>query len=230
MQNLLNKNLPIDSSAVKYIKEFLSNAEIKNLLENRENFSKIYELLNKKLQHSRGYLVGCFTILFYNIGIDPLLYIEDIPENFLSGVGEITQIKIPKYIHTIGASAFADCSNLDKVTFNSKLVRIESLAFLRTALINVIIPEGVEYLDATAFSGCNKLEYISIPSTLKDIGDCALSLGGKGSNLKTIEYAGDKESFKNIFNGGFLTFKTTIVCNDGKLKYSRSKYEWVDIK
>ena len=36
MQNLLNKNLPIDSSAVKYIKEFLSNAEIKNLLENRE--------------------------------------------------------------------------------------------------------------------------------------------------------------------------------------------------
>ena len=86
-------------------------------------------------------------------------------------------------------------------------------------------PEKTIRLDEIA-----SIEYISIPSTIKDIGDCALSLGGKGSNLKTIEYAGDKESFKNIFNGGFLTFKTTIVCNDGKLKYSQSKYEWVDIK
>ena len=225
MKNLLNKNLPIDSKIIKYIKELLKDKEIQILLRDKKNFPKIYELLYKNSEQ----LVGYCTILFYNIGIDPLLYMEEIPKDFLSGVEEITQIEIPEHIRTINISAFSHCSNLNKVIFNSNLIAIENLAFSDTSLVNVIVPEGVKYLGPSAFAACNKLEYIYLPSTIENTNSGVFNLGGKNSSLKTIEYAGDKKSFKNIFNSHFLNSKTTIICKDGKLKYNQNKQDWVDI-
>ena len=69
-----------------------------------------------------------------------IFYMSRIPEWFLYNCDEITEIKIPSNVKTIGTGAFADCQNLK----------------------SVIISNSVKEIEGDAFYGCNKLVSIEV--------------------------------------------------------------------
>ena len=93
---------------------------------------------------------------FYNIGVDSLI--------------------IGQNVHSIGASAFACCSNLKDIKFNHKIRSIGLSAFSGCNNLNAAnLPYTVEMIDHYAFNNCISLESIKIPSMTKKIGDGAFA-------------------------------------------------------
>jgi hypothetical protein len=81
------------------------------------------------------------------------------------GAGLI-EIIIPASVEVLGECCFAECGSLSLVTFESesRLSRIEELAFFGTGLVEVIIPASVEVLGERCFSGCGSLSSIRFES------------------------------------------------------------------
>ena len=112
---------------------------------------------------------------------------------------DITNIKIPNSVKSIGEDAFYDCKELTKVEFanGSKLTSIGDYAFYNclslsdismpnslvaigyyafyncTGLTQITLPNSVEYLAHQAFSQCSNLQNITIGSGLKSVGEDA---------------------------------------------------------
>lgn len=92
------------------------------------------------------------------------------------GCYNITSIKIPKSVTSIGGQAFIECSNLKTVTFEegSQLQSIGDDAFNKcTSLTSITIPSGVTRIGGDAFYGCSSLPRIFIPSSVTSIGSSA---------------------------------------------------------
>ena len=184
------------------IKNILSKPEnIKAL--NNNNFEHIYEDI-RNYPSFYPTLIPRVTEMFYKVDLNPLLYMKEIPEYFLSNSKGTTQINIPA---------------------NIKIIKWQ--AFFNTSITNLIIPEGVESIGSEAFSSCESLVNISLPSTLKIV---LIGSFRACPNITTIKYAGTKEKFKHIFDDKYsLNYKIFITCQDGKMKYRKLTEEWVDI-
>lgn len=66
---------------------------------------------------------------------------------------------------------------IDEITLPNSVKRIEDYAFSYNEFTKVILNEGLEYIGNHAFSSPTFLEEIEIPSSVKEIGECAF--GGK---------------------------------------------------
>lgn len=73
----------------------------------------------------------------------------------------------------ISFAAFALCTNLEKVTFNTGLVEIGASAFSNTAITEVRIPGTVEIIGESAFTDCVRLAEVYIPASVDYIGTYA---------------------------------------------------------
>lgn len=117
-------------------KDFLLQPETQKQL-NAYDIKGIYDKLN-----SSSFKVNCislFTQLLYSIGINPLDYLEYIPDFFLQSTS-LVAIKIPNNIKNINSYAFYDCRDFTSIT----------------------IPSSVIEIGESAVSGCNKLQDIYI--------------------------------------------------------------------
>lgn len=84
------------------------------------------------------------------------------------------EVIIPNTITRIGERAFAQCNNLEVVTFleGSKLKVIDETAFLDcTSIKNFTIPNTVTTLGKESFCGCTSLEEISLPEKTIKLAD-----------------------------------------------------------
>ncbi|MBR1938587.1 MAG: leucine-rich repeat domain-containing protein [Spirochaetales bacterium] len=98
----------------------------------------------------------------------------------------ITSITIPNSIKTIETGAFANCTNLESVTFQegSTLTSIGWQTFMGCkSLKSMVIPDSVTIIGWYSFSDCTSLETITIPNSVNNIESHAFS-GCK--NLKSI--------------------------------------------
>lgn len=93
---------------------------------NDKNFEFCYRVASYSLEKED---LGKFTKLLYDCQIDPLLYLEEIPRNFLYGRTDIFKIKIPENIKAISYDAFCGCSNLKEVIIPTSVTLIEDYAF-----------------------------------------------------------------------------------------------------
>ena len=115
----------------------------------------------------------------------------------LSGVGDCKNkdITIPSKhkglpVTKIGASAFAGCEFLIRVTIPEGVTKIESRAF--DSCINlerVNLPDSMESIGGRAFYGCHALTEIHIPYSVASLGANAF---GECECLQTITYDGAK--------------------------------------
>lgn len=90
------------------------------------------------------------------------------------GCYNITSIKIPKSVTSIGGQAFNECSNLKTVIFedNSQLKSIGEYAFSDCrSLTSITLPRGVTSIDRLAFNNCSSLSRIVIPSSVTSMGN-----------------------------------------------------------
>lgn len=89
---------------------------------------------------------------------------------------EVTELEIPEGITEIGAAAFSNSNNLEKITIPSTVCMIESRAFSDCPnLKTVTFGNGLKTLADGAFLNCRNLESVQLPATLEEIGSGAFS-------------------------------------------------------
>ncbi len=105
----------------------------------------------------------------------------------------LTELVLPDSIEIIGTGAFAECKNLEKVTFGSGLTELGSSAFSGCEKLDgVVLPEKLEMIGGAAFLSCRALSEIVIPNSVKEIGGSAfdtcrkLSTVTLGTGLESI--------------------------------------------
>ena len=86
--------------------------------------------------------------------------------DFAFSFSNLTKVKIPRNVISIGDSAFVNCKNLESVVFSSGIQRIGNNAFAGSGLKKVILPDSIDEIGSAAFSGCANLEEISFPQNL----------------------------------------------------------------
>ena len=125
----------------------------------------------------------------------------------------ITKIKIPNSVTTIGIYAFDGCTSLKNVTIPNSVATIGIYAFSRcTSLNSVIIPNSVEKIGEGAFAGCTSLNSVTIPNSVTKIGEGAFQSCKNLGEVKFEESSQLIEIGKGAFFGCGLT-KVTIPSN-----------------
>lgn len=110
---------------------------------------------------------GLFT--YTNDG--PFITITDYPTTATGSVVIPDTIE-GKYVTTIGASAFSNCSGLTSITIPSGVTSIGSSAFyLCTSLASINLPPSLTSIEHSAFNSCSKLIGIFVPSAVTSIGN-----------------------------------------------------------
>lgn len=84
----------------------------------------------------------------------------------------VTAVSLPNGITHIGATAFADCSNLTSITIPSTVTSIGAEAFAWSGLERITLPESVQDIAEMAFVKCGKMTnfvWRGTPSTLGNV-------------------------------------------------------------
>ncbi|WP_434305763.1 leucine-rich repeat protein [Clostridium botulinum] len=106
----------------------------------------------------------------------------------------LTSIELPESLKNMGNIAFMD-NKLASVKIPKNLINIPTGAFSQNQITSVLIPEGVTTIGRAAFMD-NSLEAIIIPSTVESIGSTAFST----NKLKVVTIPSD---VKNIGKDAF---------------------------
>ena len=105
-------------------------------------------------------------------GVDYTL--TGIAKSVFSGSSELTSIKLPSTLQTLGNNAFYNCSKLEEIEIPASVKSIPYYAFYQCSnLKTVILHDGLETIDGYAFYQCSNLQEMIIPNTVKTIGEYA---------------------------------------------------------
>lgn len=152
---------------MRNLKEFI---EVNKDDINLRLFEKVYSLADEDLSYTG---IGQLTELLYKCGVDPLNYLNKIPNNYACN-SSISKITIPVNIKSIGYSAFDRCASLTSIIIPDSVLHIGDYAFNDcTSLASIIIPNSVTSIGDSAFQLCISLKSITIPNSVKSIGDNA---------------------------------------------------------
>ena len=211
------EDLPELKKLPRYLKKFLSKPEVQEAL---KDFN-IESLYNLYVVYIRDNWVGdpsILTQLLNTLNIDPLNYLDYIPDYFLRQ-SEIKSIIIPSYIKSIRRDAFAGCTGLTSVTIPDSVTSIGEAAFCDcSSLTSITIPNSVTSIGQSAFAGCTELKNIIIPNSVTSIGTWAF---GHCSSLTSIKYTGTKNQWSKIHFGDEWDEDSpikTIHCIDGDIE------------
>lgn len=181
----------------------------------KKDFIELYRTMNRSLSPKD---VGSITEFFLDLDINPLFYMENVPEDFAYESG-IKSIIIPDNINKIGNEAFASCAELERVVIGNNATNIGAWAFRNcNKLTRVDIPGSVEDIGYSAFGNCERLNSVNIGSGVMSIGDWAFSCCEELTNitipasitymcvgvflgcakLTTINYLGTKSEWNSI--------------------------------
>lgn len=226
-----NSNLKIISDYLEKHKDDLINC----------NFSKIYEDT-----YNNDWLSTCIrdmTNIFYTANLDPLKYLDHVPNSYLYYDKRRESINIPNEgIKYIDRSAFFNCASLKYIKIPDSVTNVYDAAFEGCCKANIAFgnnlqiigerafahcynlqkldfPESLETIAAEAFNSCNSVTSITIPNGLQYIDSEAFKLC---TELQTIEWnAQFVQLGKNIFKGCELVHHKPIVIN---YKYSKRDF------
>ena len=106
----------------------------------------------------------------------------------------LERVSIPVGVTGIGRNAFNGCISLGEIQLPESLKQIGARAFYNCGLIGVTIPDGATSLGESAFGSCGKLTYVTIPGSVGCISSSmfstckALSAVNIGEGVETIGY------------------------------------------
>jgi hypothetical protein len=133
-----------------------------------------------------NFRVSDLTAAFYEMQINPLLYMKDMPNEFASNLdidyvaipntitsigngcfiySKIESLYVPSSIRFIGAQICAGCSELTEAVFNTDNIKILSSEsfFDCTKLSRIVFPRGLTAIADGAFGNCASLNMVDIP-------------------------------------------------------------------
>ena len=124
----------------------------------------------------------------------------------------LTSVSFPTGLETIGNNAFYSCDKLESAPFPASLQTIGAAAFSECSKLNSADLSGCQNLEgipSAAFSGCSSLNAVSFPASLKTIGDSAFS---GCSNLNALTFLGNKppdtgtKAFLDVASDGGIVY------------------------
>ena len=157
------------------------------------NIKRIYK---KDFGSNYHNVIPRISKLLYSIGIDPLDYMDEVPEDFILGCDEIQSFTIPNHIKRIGSDAFLGCNGLTNITIPNSVTGIDGGAFYSCdKLMTVTIGNNVTYIGSYAFYECGNLKSVTIPNSVIQIYYDAF-VGCR--RLKSINYLGTMSDWNKI--------------------------------
>lgn len=190
MSNILN--IELSDKELRWVFEYIRKYGLKEYLITN-NIKGIYE---KDYDHDYHNVIPRISKLLYSIGIDPLDYMDEIPEDFISGCDEIQSFTIPNHIKRIGSTAFLGCNGLTNIIIPDSVTVIGSGAFYGCdRLMSVTIGNNVTHIDFDVFYECRNLESVTIPNSMIQINNGAF-IGCR--RLKSINYLGTMSDWNKI--------------------------------
>ena len=171
--------------------------------------------MNSLFNYDRDYN-SALAVVCYNIGIDPLTYINYIPTNYFKFISP-EEIQIPNHIKRLEEGSLNFCKAIDLSNTNIteiptfamdpneplesiKLPRnlkvIEDEAFSETNLRSIVIPDSVETIKKYAFEKCLQLEKVKLGKHLQTLGNDVFS---ECSSLKEVIIPHIKNVGNDIF-------------------------------
>lgn len=163
--------------------------------------------------------IGQLTSMFYKIQVNPLNYLKEVPEHFLSSAEDIQSLTIPGHIDKINDYAFENCKNLSKVNMIYGLTYIGLGAFINcSSLKSIIIPNSATEIGSHAFDGCVELANVTIGNSRKHL---YYGIFKNCYKLDKITFLGTMNEWKKMelehaWNAGSRI--TAIQCSDGEIK------------
>lgn len=106
----------------------------------KEDFEQLYRRCFYAA--GRGADVRDFTLFFQQNAVDPLSYMHEVPECYLSLDTGLTEIEIPEGVVQMGENAFYGCKNLQRVYIPTSVSRIYAFAFSRCTNLRTITYGG----------------------------------------------------------------------------------------
>ena len=202
LQDFLNDNNILDLIAAQDWRELFSKVKV-NLAKNIQTLHEI--LVNSNLTStdeillSLGYVPGRFFSGFDNLtSIKLPPNITSIGDYAFFDCNSLTSITIPNSVTSIGDYAFYNCTKLTDITLPTSLTSIGYGAFLNcVSLTSITIPDKVTSIDYYTFFGCSSLTSITIPGSVTRIGKGAF---GGCRELETIVFKGTEEQWDQIGN------------------------------
>ena len=192
--------------------EALNNNKFDHLYNELEDIdSSASDLTSDKM------LKPAFTELLFKIGVNPLNYINYIPEYFATGLNWDT-FYIPSNIKAIGNYAFSLCKSLLSIRIEESVEEIGTGAFEKCIkLTRVVIPDSVKHMDSWVFRGCNDLKEVFLSKNLEEFD---IDIFYECPNLENVYIQIPLEKLNMIFTNPF-NIKTDFVvhCLEGIAKY-----------
>lgn len=93
-----------------------------------------------------------------------------------------SSVRLPN-LEYIGASAFANCSNLTSAEFSNSITQIPDDCFQNSGLTSFVVPQYLTTIGASAFNS-TKITKLYLPATLTEIGTSAFA---NCANLTSVE-------------------------------------------
>lgn len=87
----------------------------------------------------------------------------------------VVSVTIPDSVTTIEKWAFSGCENLTSIKLPKNLKSIGVAAFAESGLTEISIPEGVTRIEGSAFALCKNLQSVTVPSSVTEINSRAFS-------------------------------------------------------
>lgn len=146
------------------LKRFLSEPDVQEALQ-KSDFDTIYKKVCIELTSE-------FTQLINSLNIDPLKYLDYIPDWFLANT-PIRAINIPTHIKKISSAAFQNCTHLIQVSIPDSVIDIGTEAFAYcSGLTSITIPDNVTRVSYGCLRNCVNLASITLPNNITIISNC----------------------------------------------------------
>lgn len=146
---------------------------------------------------------------------------------------ELSEINLPSSVSKLNRHCFSFEKNLKKIDLSgTKIDAVAPMAFVSSAVEEVILPDGLVKIDVGSFMDCASLESIDLPVGLESIGQAAFM----GTGLKRIivpasvgkigyaalGYKDDEKTVEGFTVIGYLNTAAQSYCSDYDTEYDYS--------
>lgn len=184
------------------------------------DFEELYnklEVIDSNTWGLNNFIKPSFTDTLYKAHIDPLNYINYVPEYFATGLNWGT-FYIPSNIESIGNYAFSLCKSLLSIRIGESVEEIGTGAFEKCIkLTRVVIPDSVKHMDSWVFRGCKDLKEVFLSKNLEEFD---IDIFEECPNLEDVYIQIPLEKLNSIFTNPFsIEIGFVIHCLEGIAKY-----------